>query len=152
MSPLFKKLNLREHSVIHVLNAPESFEQELSALDGITIERSVTRHCGFALAFVITQDELDIASANLAKASFGDSVLWMVYPKGTSKKYKCEFNRDSGWSVLGAAGFEPVRMIAIDSDWSALRFRKVEYIKTMTRDPAGAISRAGKRKASTSDA
>ena len=42
-------------------------------------------------------------------------------------------NCDSGWPVLGAAGFEPVRMVAIDADWSALRFRRVEHIK---RKPA----------------
>jgi hypothetical protein len=48
--------------------------------------------------------------------------------------------------VLGAAGFEPVRMVAIDEDWSALRFRRVAHIKSMTRSPRGAISRAGKRK------
>ena len=36
-------------------------------------------------------------------------------------------------AVDGAAGFEPVRMVAIDEDWSALRFRRAEFIKTMTR-------------------
>ena len=152
MSPLFKKLNLGAQSVIHVLNAPESFERELIALKGVTVKRSVSGRSGFAMAFVVTQTELDVASAKLAKACDGDAVLWMVYPKGTSKKYKCEFNRDSGWAALGAAGFEPVRMVAVDPDWSALRFRRVEHIKTMTRNPAGAISEAGKRKASSSDA
>ena len=71
----------------------------------------------------------------------------MIYPKGTSKKYKCEFNRDSGWPALGAGGYEPVRMVAIDEDWSALRFRKAEKIKSMTRNPDGAISKVGKQKA-----
>jgi len=152
MSPLFKKLNLGAQSVIHVINAPESFETELAALKGVTIKRSVSGRCGFAMAFVITQTELDVASAKLAKACEGDAVLWMVYPKGTSKKYKCEFNRDSGWPTLGAAGFEPVRMVAVDADWSALRFRKVQHIKTMARKVGGAISEAGKRKASANDA
>ncbi len=96
----------------------------------------------------VTQAELATASAKLAKACTGDAVLWMVYPKGTSKKTKCEFNRDSGWPALGAAGFEPVRMVAVDEDWSALRFRRVEHIKTMARNPEGAISKAGRRKAS----
>ena len=152
MTPLFKKLNLGVQSTIHVLNAPESFEAELSALGGITVKRSVTGRSHFAMAFVVTQAELDAASAKLAKACQGDAVLWMVYPKKTSRKYKCEFNRDSDWRMLGAAGFEPVRMVAIDEDWSALRFRRVEHIKTMARNPAGAISKAGKRKASTGDA
>ncbi len=138
--------------MIHVLDAPKSFESELTALADVTVKRSVTGPSHFAMAFVVTQAELDAASAKLAKACRGDDILWMVYPKGTSKKYKCQFNRDSGWRTLGAAGFEPVRMVAIDEDWSALRFRRVEHIKTMARNPAGAISKAGKRKASTGDA
>ena len=147
MSPLFKKLNLGTHTLIHVLNAPQSFQPELAQLTGVTVKRTVSGPSTFAMAFVITQAELDAASSKLAAACAGDAVLWMVYPKGTSKKYKCEFNRDSGWPVLGAAGFEPVRMVAIDADWSALRFRRVEHIKSMTRSSEEAISSAGKRKA-----
>jgi hypothetical protein len=141
VSPLFKKLNLGAHTVIHVLNAPESFAPELAALQGVTVKRSVSGTSRFAMAFVITQSELEAASSKLAKACEGDAILWMVYPKGTSKKYRCEFNRDSGWPVLGAAGFEPVRMVAIDADWSALRFRRVEHIKTLTRSPSHRISK-----------
>jgi hypothetical protein len=148
MSPLFKKLNLGTQSTIHVLNAPASFEPELAALEGVTVKRAISGNPGFTLAFVVTQAELASASARVAKACSGDCVVWMVYPKGTSKKYKCEFNRDSGWSVLGAAGFEPVRMVAVDEDWSALRFRRIEHIKSMARNPANAISRGGKKKAS----
>ena len=146
MSPLFKKLNLGAHTVIHVLNAPGSFEPELAVLQGVTVKRSVSGTSSFAMAFVITQAELDAASKKLAAACAGDAVLWMVYPKGTSRKYRCEFNRDSGWPVLGAAGFEPVRMVAIDEDWSAVRFRRVEHIKTMTRSQDHRISKAGKKK------
>lgn len=152
MSPLFKKLNLGTQTEIVVLNAPNSFEPELAGLEGIAVKRSVAGRCQFVLAFVVTQTELDAASKKLTKACEGDAVLWMVYPKASSKKYKCEFNRDSGWPTLGAAGFEPVRMVAVDVDWSALRFRRVEHIKTMARNPAGAISKAGKRKASASEA
>ena len=45
------------------------------------------------------------------------------------KRYICEFNRDDGWQVIRGAGFDSVRQVAIDEDWSALRFRRVEYIK-----------------------
>jgi hypothetical protein len=152
MTPLFKKLNLGVQSVIHVLNAPASFESELAALEGVTVRRSVSGKSRFAMAFVMTQAELSSASSALAKACEGDAVLWMVYPKGTSRKYTCEFNRDSGWPILGAAGFEPVRMVAVDEDWSALRFRRVEHIKGMSRSPDSTISKAGKRKASRREA
>lgn len=87
----------------------------------------------FAIAFATTQAELDRASKALTARANGDAVLWIAYPKGTSKRYTCEFNRDSGWGVLRDAGFEGVRMVAIDEDWSALRFRRVEYVRKLTR-------------------
>ncbi len=147
MSALFTKLNLGTQAVIHVLNAPRSFESELAALKGMTIRRAVSGPATFAMAFVITQADLNAASAKLASACVGDAILWMVYPKASSKRYRCEFNRDSGWPALGAAGFEPVRMVAVDEDWSALRFRRVEHIKTMTRSREHRISRAGRKRA-----
>lgn len=133
MTPLFKKLNLGTHTVIHVLDAPASFESELSALQGVDIRRSIAGPAQFVLAFATTQAQLDAASNAAVKAADGDVVIWIAYPKSSSRKYRCEFNRDSGWTVLGAAGFEPVRQVAIDEDWSALRFRKVAFIKSMTR-------------------
>jgi hypothetical protein len=130
-SPLFKKLNLGLHREIVVLNAPESFEPELKRLKGVKVERDPgkPKDVKFALAFAITQAQLDRASKVLAAASEGDAVIWFAYPKGSSKRYTCEFNRDSGWSVMRAAGFDSVRMVAIDEDWSALRFRRLEYVK-----------------------
>lgn len=148
MSPLFKKLNLGAHRVMHVVGAPASFEPELAALDGVQVHRTLSGEVRFAMAFVVTQAALDAASHALATACVGDAVVWMVYPKGTSKRYRCAFNRDSGWPVLGAAGFEPVRMVAVDEDWSALRFRRVDNIPLMTRNPLRTISPAGQRKAS----
>ena len=71
-------------------------------------------------------------------------MVWFAYPKGTSKKYKSEINRDTGWQALGQAGFEPVRAVAIDQDWSAVRFRRVEFIKTMTRARAHRMTAQGK--------
>jgi len=130
-SPLFKKLNLGAHQEIVVLNAPESFESELKQLKGVKIARDPSKPKGlkFGLAFAVTQAQLDRASKILASSSEGDAVIWFAYPKGSSKRYTCEFNRDSGWNVIRAAGFESVRMVAIDEDWSALRFRRVEYVK-----------------------
>jgi hypothetical protein len=147
MSPFFKKLNLGSQMQVCVLNAPASFSPELKTLAPVAVQYKVSGPVQFALAFVITQAELDNASSQLTQAAVGDAILWLAYPKGTSKKYKCEFNRDGGWAVLGAAGFEPVRQVAIDEDWSALRFRRAEFIKTITRNPAGAISRVGQQRA-----
>ncbi|MFM7430612.1 MAG: hypothetical protein ACKO1F_12010 [Flammeovirgaceae bacterium] len=98
----------------------------------------------FFLAFVTKQKEVDEWSKKIAAVLSDDGLLWLAYPKGTSKKFKCDFNRDTGWNVLGKLGFEPVRMVAIDEDWSALRFRKPENIKKMTR--SFAMTELGKKK------
>jgi len=146
MSTIFNKLNLKSQTEILVLNAPESFEPELAALDNVTIRRNAAdvKEIAFSLAFVTRQKEVDAITKTVARKATGDAIVWFAYPKGTSKKYKCEFNRDTGWAALGAAGFEGVRMVAIDEDWSALRFRRVEFIKTMTRDKKRAMTKQGK--------
>ena len=101
----------------------------------------------FAIAFVTTQKEVDDLARAIAGKARGDATVWFAYPKGSSKRYKCEFNRDTGWQVLGKLGFEGVRQVAIDEDWSALRFRRVEFIKKMTRDPKRALTKRGKARA-----
>jgi hypothetical protein len=131
MPAIFDKLNLKDHREILVLNAPDEFELALRGLRDVR----VCRHIGevksllFALTFVTRRAELDRLSKALAAKASGDAVLWFAYPKGTSKKYTCDFNRDDGWDVLRKAGFDSVRQVAIDEDWSALRFRRVEFIK-----------------------
>lgn len=135
MSALFKKLNLTDQKSIVIINAPDSFKAELAALKGVEVLRDPKspKAVQFALGFAVTQAELDRMSKLLAAGAQGDAILWFAYPKGSSKRYRCEFNRDSGWDVIKKAGFDSVRMVAIDEDWSALRFRRTEFIKSMTR-------------------
>lgn len=146
MASTFDKLNLKAQKEILVVNAPKSFEPELATLRGVKVLRQ-PQDLGdveFSLAFVTKQAEIDTVGTTIGKKAKGDAVVWFAYPKGSSKKYKCEFNRDRGWDVLGKAGFEPVRMVAIDEDWSALRFRRVEFIKTLTRGKEHTLSAQGK--------
>ena len=154
MTPLFTKLNLKDHAAIVVLNAPPEFEPELAALaGGVKVHRKpMSAATTFALAFVKTRSELSAAARAILPRVVGDAVVWFAYPKATSKRHKSEINRDSEWAPLGEAGFEGVRQVAIDADWSALRFRHVNFIRTMTRHPAGAISAAGKQKTRKAEA
>lgn len=135
MSAIFKKLNLKEQKEILVLNPPDSFEAELAALTDVTIQRSIEglQQIDFSLAFVTKQAEVDSLARAIAQRAEGDAILWFAYPKASSKNYTCEFNRDTGWAVLGELGFESVRQVAIDADWSTIRFRRVEFIKSLTR-------------------
>jgi hypothetical protein len=149
MSDVLKKLNLKDQKEILILNAPESFEPELAALSSVTIRRRLQdiESVTFSLAFVKDQKEIDTIAPAVTKKVTGDAVVWFAYPKGTSKKYQCAINRDRGWTILGKSGFEVVRQVAIDEDWSALRFRQVKFIATMTRDGKRAMTRDGKSKA-----
>ena len=98
MSIIFNKLNLKGQTEILVLNAPESFEPELAALNNVTIRRNAgdVKEIAFSLAFVTRQKEVDAIAKTIALKAKGDAIVWFAYPKGTSKKYKCEFNRDTG--------------------------------------------------------
>src|SRR5208283_2944556 len=131
MGSVFEKLNLRSRQEIVVLHAPESFEPELAKLPVMTIHHHLesVAEADFWLAFVTRKSEVDKLAPQIAKRAKGDAIVWFAYPKGTSKKYTCDFNRDTGWDVLKKAGFDTVRAVAIDADWTALRFRRVEYIK-----------------------
>jgi hypothetical protein len=146
MTPMWKKLNLKDQSALVVLNAPETFESEIAALEGTDVRRDLKKPTSFLLAFVVKQADLDRIAKQAAAKTEGDAIVWLAYPKKSSKRYRCEFNRDSGWEMLGALGFEGVRMVAIDEDWSALRFRRVEFVKTMTRDPKRAQTAEGKKR------
>ena len=42
-------------------------------------------------------------------------------------------------------------MVAIDEDWSALRFRRAEFIKAMKRDPSRAGSETGRARVAKKD-
>ena len=151
MVTVFGKLNLKDQKQIVVLNSPASFEPELAALKGVEIVRDLkkAKELTFSLGFVTKQTEVDKLAPAVAGKAVGDAVVWFAYPKGSSKKYKSEINRDGGWNVFGREGFEPVRMVAIDEDWSAIRFRRASFIKNMTRAKEHRLSeraRAEKKK------
>jgi hypothetical protein len=149
MDAVFKKLNLKNQKTVVVLNAPDSFQVNLESIRGETLIRDTwegLEEVEFILVFVLRQEEIDDIIPKIAPLLKGDAILWMCYPKGTSKKYKCDFNRDTGWQIMGSYDLEPVRMVAIDEDWSALRFKKVDFIKTMKRSPSLALSEKGKER------
>src|SRR5580658_10144852 len=99
MQSTFEKLNLKSQTQIVVLNAPESFEPEIAALRGVAVRRDLKAagDIEFSIAFVTKQTEVDTLAKAITKKAKGDAVVWFAYPKGTSKKYKSEINRATGW-------------------------------------------------------
>lgn len=147
MDPLFKKLAFKNQAEVLVLGAPESFQLALEKLPEETqviSSLNQVNQIGYALVFVTQKTEIQEFAKSSRDKLTADAIVWMCYPKGSSKKYRCDFNRDQGWEPMGEIGFEPVSMVAIDEDWSALRFRNVHFIKTLKRNPDHIMSKEGK--------
>jgi hypothetical protein len=96
-----------------------------------------------------TLDDVEAFAAAIGHTTVGNAVVWFAYPKGSSSR--CEFNRDPPGGPPGDAGFEPVRQVAIDEDWSALRFHRVEFIKNLTRAASGALTDEARRRTTGKD-
>jgi hypothetical protein len=146
MTALFKKLNFKNHQDVFIYKAPGFFEVEIEAM---CFDASIKDHnnrtvIDFAIAFVQTEQEIEAFLEVIKTKITNDLVVWMCYPKMSSKNYTCDFNRDSGWKSLGKLNFEPVRQVSINEDFSALRFRKVEYIKLITRKESYALTNDAK--------
>jgi hypothetical protein len=146
---LLAKLNFKDQERVLVLQAPPEFQPALAHwLKRAKVHTAAAPRKSYPFTMAFVQSESDVRKFGLAAAKQleGDGVCWMVYLKKTSKKYQATITRDHGWALLGEIGFEVVRQVAIDEDWSALRFRRAEHIGSMIRRQSMALSQAGKAK------
>lgn len=104
----------------------------LAKLGSLPIENELDGKFDFVHLFVQNKDEVDLLGPKAVEAVKPEGVLWISYPKGSSK-IKTDINRDKGWDSIKAMGFVGVSMISIDETWSAMRFRPVELTKSMRR-------------------
>ena len=151
MTPLLKKLNFKDQEQLLVLNSPESFFgelQEMKSVATVVTDLEEIQGIEFLIAFVTTKKEIENLVRSIDRKLIGDVIFWICYPKATSKKYSCDFNRDTGFEILGEFDFEGVRQVALDEDWSALRFRKVNYIKNISRKESFALTKEAKERTS----
>lgn len=136
MDPLFTKLNYKVGQTLVVLHPPVDFEQQLKTIPPESVmiyDSSKVLSIEFIIIFTTTRAEAEEFLESIVPCLKGDAVFWLAYPKGTSKKYSCDFNRDTSWEMCKPYQMLPVRQIAVDDDWSALRFRKKGYIKNIVR-------------------
>jgi hypothetical protein len=137
--PLVRKLNLGDRTAVLLVDAPPESAPLAAALEG---QVTLAAPADAALLWATRRDRVQEVLPELNAALSGDAVLWICYPKGRSKRYTADFNRDTIADVPGAFGFVPVRQVAIDTDWSALRFRRSQFVRTVPR--AKAVTEAGR--------
>jgi len=133
MQTLLQKLNYKGQKRIVDFNAEKSFKlapQKETKDIQIDNEIDLRYPYDFMIIFVRKSREVEeitpVALHNLAV----DGILWFCYPKKTSKKYSSDINRDNGWKALNDLEFYGIRLVTIDEDWSAMRFRNIKYIKS----------------------
>jgi len=122
MNPVLKKLQFKGQNPVLLLHAPKEFEKHQKVF-GVPIHTAAKGRYGFLLLFVKSLEEGERASKILKKAAGEGAVAWVAYPKGTSKKYQSDYNRDTGHALMAKQGFEGVSLVALDEDWSAMRFK-----------------------------
>ncbi|MFL6559040.1 MAG: DUF3052 domain-containing protein [Bacillus sp. (in: firmicutes)] len=144
---VIKKLQFKDQGqAVLIVNAPKSYEDVMASFEGtIHQQAAISEGYDFVQVFGASNDELQSFAKAAVSYVKDDGLFWLCYPKKSSKAYKgSDCSRETVMYVLADEGYEPVRQITIDEDWSALRFRKPEKIKTMKR--SFAVTEEGKQR------
>lgn len=121
-STLAQKLQMKTSHLL-VLNVPAGYLDTLAAeLPGITVSDAPVSAVDAVLLFVNGLDEANRLMPQAIAAVKSEGLLWVAYPKGSSG-VKTDVNRDRLWQALEPTGWRPVRQVALDENWSAMRFR-----------------------------
>lgn len=133
MQGLLTKLNYKGHRRIAVINAEEKFLRAVAKeLKDVITDNDIDQRCPYEFMMLFVKSVADVEQfAPVALHNLiADGILWFCYPKKTSKKLSSDLERDRGWKALNDAGFFGIRMVSIDDDWSATRFRNIRFIKS----------------------
>ena len=126
MKTLLEKLGLKPGASGWAWHRPDALSEALP------LPAEVPEETTFSIAFVASRDEVPAALAATVPGYRRTGHLWMAYPK-KSGGIATDISRDTGWEPLDACDLLPVTQVALDQDWSALRFRYRDEIANMTR-------------------
>lgn len=108
------KLQIKAGQSIAVFGLPADVDLELP--DHVEAAGAPEVAVGFALN-AATAEELHVVIAS----ALTDRVAWIAYPK--AGQLGTDLSRGKLVALMAAHDLQPVRQVAIDSVWSALRFR-----------------------------
>jgi hypothetical protein len=126
--PLVKKLGIRSGQRVLILNAPDGYVESLGELpEGVELSDTREGKFDFVHLFVKDSTELDAFRPAALDAVEYDGLLWISYPKRSSK-VKTDLTRDVLWELTKPTGLRPVTQVSVDAIWSAMRFRPEEKV------------------------
>jgi hypothetical protein len=120
--PLAQKLGIRRGDVLALLNAPDDYDGTLGELpDEATVVRELKGKLDFIQMFATDRASLERKFPGLKAALRQDGMIWVSWPKGSSK-----METDLSDRVVREVGLRnglvDVKVCAIDKSWSALKF------------------------------
>jgi len=119
-SSLAKKMKLKPGASAAVINTPENYLQELKHDNEIA--QSLNGKFDWIQIFVKNKAELDNLAPKAAKSLKPESMLWISFPKGTSK-IQTDLTRDKGWEGLQALDLKWITLVSVNETWSAFALR-----------------------------
>jgi hypothetical protein len=127
-TPLTNKLRMQPGQRALIMNAPPGYMDELGDLpENIELADEPEGIFDFVHLFVKNVAELEQFGPTAVSAVKHDGLLWISYPKRSSK-VETDITRDVGWEAVTQAGLRAVTQVSINDVWSALRFRPVDRI------------------------
>lgn len=119
-SPLAKKMKLKPGASAAIVNAPENYLNDLK--HDTEISPKLTGKFDWIQIFAKNKKELDSLVPKAVKALKPESILWLAFPKGSSK-IQTDLTRDKGWEVLQGVDLKWVTLISVNENWSAFALR-----------------------------
>jgi hypothetical protein len=120
-SALAKKLKLKSGQHAALINPPEGYLAELSPLPPeVEMSGRLEGQFDWIQIFVQTKAELDELAPQVIEALKPDSLLWLSFPKGSSK-IQTDLTRDKGWEAV--QGLKWTNLISVNETWSAFSVR-----------------------------
>jgi hypothetical protein len=120
-SALTKKLKLKPGQRAALLNPPEGYITELSPLPPeVEMSEQLEGQFDWIQLFVRNKAELDELAPQVIEALKPDSLLWLSFPKGSSK-VQTDLTRDKGWDAV--QGLKWTNLISVNETWSAFSVR-----------------------------
>lgn len=122
-TPLAKKLGLKEGFSILLYNPPEHYWELFSDLptELKILDKEEAKSADFIHIFCKTLDELVRVTSKYKTALKMNGILWISWPKGTSK-IPTDLKREPVREHLLSIGLVDIKVAAIDNDWSGLKF------------------------------
>ena len=119
---LGKKLKLKPGARAAVVGGPDGYAERIGAADGGAIGDPLEGPLDWIQVFVRTAAELSAAMPTVRAALDADGLLWLSYPKGSSK-VQTDLTRGRGWDAVKDADLMWLGLVSIDETWSAFSLR-----------------------------